>query len=80
MGDTMSNFTRWVGGTDIIILGSFKFSSLIRHSETQSFEPSRSVSARDIAWECSRKGQYRTFQKDSQIPCAVGHEAEICVF
>jgi len=39
MGDTMSNFTRWVGGTHIVILGSFKFSRLVRHSETQRLSP-----------------------------------------
>jgi hypothetical protein len=39
MGDTMSDFTRWVGGTDIVILGSFEFSRLITHSETQSLSP-----------------------------------------
>lgn len=44
------------------------------------FEPSRSVCARDTAWEWSRKGQHRTFQKDSQIPCSAGHELEIRVY
>ena len=36
MGDPMSDFTRWVGGTAIVILGSFKFSRLVRHVETRS--------------------------------------------
>jgi len=39
MGDTMSDFTWWVGGTDVVILGSFKFSRLIRYLETRSLSP-----------------------------------------
>jgi hypothetical protein len=38
MGDNMSDFIRWVEVTDII-LGSFKFSGLIRHLETWSLSP-----------------------------------------
>ena len=60
MGDTMSNFTKWVGGTGII-LGSFKFCRLVRDLETLTkFEPSRSVCAQNTAW---KKGTIQCMSK-----------------